>query len=437
MASSTQWRLLAAVGFCLISGNALAESPSNAELQRQIEELKQQIRVLSEKLSGQPPAAQPELSKQVETQDQQIKAQQQQIETLAKQAEETKKADWIARTKLGGYGELHYNNLDAEDSARDLEEFDFHRFVLFLSHTFNDDIRFFSELEIEHSGVEADGSPLNGEVELEQAYVEFDLLNDKASAKAGLFLIPIGILNETHEPPTFYGVERNDVENVIIPATWWAGGAGYTHRLGEGLQWDVALHEGLRTPVTGGSAFRIRDGRQKTSFARAEDLALTNRIKYTAIPGVELGASVQLQKDASQIRNDSLEQGVLYEAHVDLKRGAFGLRTLYAKWDLDIDEDLALAALVPQDQIDRAKSQKGWYLEPSYRLNPEWGVYARYEDIEAARSSDNFNQWEAGFNYWPHPSVVLKMDYRSRTHELDADEGRDFDGFDLGVGYQF
>ena len=117
---------------------------------------------------------------------------------------------------LGGYGEVHYNNLDADDSDRDLEEVDLHRFVVFIGKEFNDDLRFVSEFEIEHGGVEADGDPLGGEVEVEQAILNM-MLTDNAQVRGGVFLVPTGILNETHEPPTFYGVERNDVENVIIP----------------------------------------------------------------------------------------------------------------------------------------------------------------------------------------------------------------------------
>ena len=85
-------------------------------------------------------------------------------------------------------------------------------------------MRFFSEFELEHSLVKdtQEGEEAPGEVELEQAFIEYDF-DQRNTARAGVFLLPIGILNETHEPPTFYGVERNTVENVIIPTTWWAG----------------------------------------------------------------------------------------------------------------------------------------------------------------------------------------------------------------------
>ena len=98
-------------------------------------------------------------------------------------------------------------------------QIDFHRWVLFLNHRFNDSITLYSELELEHS-LSGDGK--NGEVELEQAYLDF-AFGKGLHAKAGLFLLPVGILNETHEPNTFFGVERNPIEKEMIPTTWWEG----------------------------------------------------------------------------------------------------------------------------------------------------------------------------------------------------------------------
>jgi len=147
------------------------------------------------------------------------------------------------RTHVGGYGEMHYNNWDTGK-----QELDFHRFVLFFGHNFSDRVRFASELELEHALA---GEGKKGEIELEQAYVEFDL-NADHRARAGLFLLPVGLLNDTHEPPTFYGVERNPIEKDIIPATWWAGGAALSGSLGGGFGYDLAIHEGLATSAAKG-----------------------------------------------------------------------------------------------------------------------------------------------------------------------------------------
>ena len=326
-----------------------------------------------------------------------------------------------SKTSIGAYGELHYNNVSADSG--DTEEIDFHRFVLFFGHEFNDKFRFFSEFELEHS-LAGDGKP--GEVELEQAYVEY-ALSDDTYARTGLFLVPVGILNETHEPPTFYGVERNDVESIIIPTTWWEAGAGVRGNFGNGLSWDAAVHSGLAMPTEGGSAFRVRSGRQKVAEAIASDMAATVRLRYTGIAGLDLSASYQYQSDPSQVAGDGLDSGHLFTAHAIYQRERFGLRALYGQWNFD-------GAAVEAADADK---QSGWYIEPNFRINKKWGVYARYEDLDAARQQDQFTQTEVGFNFWPTDSVVLKMDFRSREFDLPALGDSDFDAIDLGFGYNF
>ncbi len=324
-------------------------------------------------------------------------------------------AGWAENTQIGGYGELHYNNLDSGN------EIDFHRFVLFFGHQFTDRLRMFSELELEHA---ESGDGKNGEVELEQAYVEYDLTSNH-HAKAGLFLLPVGILNETHEPPTFYGVERNPIEKNIIPTTWWAGGAGLRGEIAPGWSYDVAVHEGLKTSA--GSNYAVRKGRQKTSEADANDLASTGRIKWTGIAGVELAASIQYQQDMTQGTDPNAGDAWLYEAHADIRRGPFGLRALYAQWDLDGSGPKAVGA----------DEQSGFYVEPSYRITPRWGVFGRYNqwDNQAGSNGNNTEkkQYNAGVNFWPHPDVVLKADLQMQDNEGSKNDN----GYNLGVGYQF
>ena len=338
--------------------------------------------------------------------------------------------DKASATSFGGYGEFHYNNLDADDSSQDLKEADFHRFVAFIGHDFTDSIRFFAEVELEHSvAKDTDDGSSDGEVELEQAFIEIDL-SDNYYTRSGLFLVPVGILNITHEPDTFFGVERNDVENVIIPGTWWEGGASLGARYGNGLAWDVAVHTGLAVPTTGGNAFRIRSGRQKASKASAENLAYTAQLRYTGVPGLELAGTFQYQDDMSQISGDGLDEGQLISLHAVYSHGPFALRALWAGWDLDGDAV----------QAADADEQSGWYVEPNYRFDVArhaFGIYTRYEDVEAARDRDNFSQWELGLNYWPTDGVVFKFDLRDREHDRATEGGRDFTGFDLGVGYSF
>lgn len=407
--------LAAAIG--VLSGNAFATEPPSAEemwriiqaQQKQIEELKGQLTKTDQKVE-----ATGEALEQVST-------------VSASSGPGSAGASWAERTQIGGYGEMHYNNLEGSGGASDKDELDLHRLVLFFGHQFNDNVRFFSELEVEHAGVDdkdaENPNGLKGEVEIEQAYVEFDL-NDQHRAKAGVFLLPIGIINETHEPNTFYGVERNPVENKIIPATWWAGGAAVGGEIGNGFSYDLALHEGLNTDSA--VSYKPRDGRQKTSEAGAKDLAYTARLKWTGMPGVEVGGSFQHQTDITQSNDPTAGSANLYELHTVLNKGPLGLRALYAMWDLNGSGPASIGA----------DEQFGWYIEPSYKLNEKWGVFARYNlwDNRAGDPTDSEEkQIDVGVNFWPHPDVVLKADYQTQ----DNDSGRDQDGFNLGVGYQF
>jgi len=325
------------------------------------------------------------------------------------------------KTTIGGYGELHYNNLNDQHGSDDVDKVDFHRFVLFFGHEFTDNLRFFSELELEHSIASKSDS---GEIELEQAYIQYDI-NDQHSVTGGLFLTPVGIINETHEPPTFYGTERNPIEKNIIPATWWEAGVMFSGEIAEGFSYDVAATSGLNT--TSGSDYKVRSGRQKVSKADAEDFAYTGRLKWTGIPGLELAATVQYQEDITQSNESTAGSATLFETHAVFQRGNFGLRALYATWDLDGSGPKSIGA----------DEQTGWYVEPSYQINENFGVFARYNewDNAAGSSSDTeYQQIDLGVNWWPHKDVVVKLDYQNQ----DAPKGKtELDGINVGLGYQF
>src|SRR5687767_11800980 len=130
---------------------------------------------------------------------------------------------------VSGYMDFHFNKADGEAGV-----LDFHRFVILLNHSFSPRLRFVGELELEHAFVE--GLEESGELELEQAYMDF-LLSRRVNLRAGMLLMPIGIINERHEPPVFNGVERPFVDTVIVPSTWFDVGAGVHGEFGRGLRY--------------------------------------------------------------------------------------------------------------------------------------------------------------------------------------------------------
>jgi len=388
------------------------DMPDREEMWKIIQQQQQQIEELRGKIE--------KTVQKVEATDKKVEATGTAVEEIAASGG-TGGASWADKTSLGGYGELHYN-------GGDQAEVDLHRFVVFINHEFNNRVRFFSEFEIEHAVA---GESQNGEVEIEQAYIEFDVA-DHHALTAGLQLVPIGIMNETHEPPTFYGVERNSVETNIIPTTWWEAGVGAHGELGGGFGYKAFLHSGLSVPTTGGNAFRVRNGRQKVSQADAEKGAVTGQLTWSGMPGIKLGVTAHYQDDLTQ--GVSPTSATLFEAHADTEfsagPGKIGFRALAARWDLDS----AAAEAIGRDV------QEGWYVEPSYKF-PVWygdlGFFARYAewDNSAGNSADSqFSQTQIGLNYWPVPDVVLKLDYQFDDAPTGSNED---DRLNLGIGYQF
>jgi hypothetical protein len=335
-------------------------------------------------------------------------------------------SSWTERTQIGGYGEMHYNNLDNQNGNGgdgDKDQLDFHRFVFYVNHQFSDKTRLFSEVELEHSFLDGDS---DGELELEQAYIEHDL-TDSTRMKAGLFLIPVGILNQTHEPDTFYGVERNNVEKNIIPTTWWEGGLAIGGEIAPGLNYETTFTSGLKLDADEGQ-WKIRDGRQKVSNADASDPAYTANLRYTGIAGLEVGATVQYQQDLYQGNYGQDVDALLYEAHLAYRKGPFGLRALAASWDIDD---------AINDVRAGADTQEGWYVEPSWLLTRKLGAFARYSewDNQAGGGGDSeYSEWNLGFNYWLEERVVLKLDYQFQDAPANQKE---LEGLNVGVGFSF
>jgi len=412
-----------------------AEPPSMEEMWQMIQQQQTVIEALQTQLESS--------EKKIAATEKKVEQTSEEVEAAAEAFETAQTSgggsSWADRTSVGGYGELHYNNLsdnnDTVGGDNSLDRVDFHRFVLYFGHEFNDGIRFFSELELEHA-VSGDGE--DGEVELEQAWIEMDI-NDNHRFRAGLDILPIGIINVTHEPNTFYGVERNSVEKEIIPTTWWEAGLGLNGELAPGWNYDIVAHGGLISPTIGSSTLRPRSGRSKVSEADDQDIAFTGRLRYTGMPGLEVGLSGQYQSDMTGTADTFDVDATLFEGHIDYKHASgFGLRALYARWDIDAPTGITFT----QDNLD------GWYVEPAYRFNApgfipgEIGVFTRYAKWDARGQGTvpdgtyvQYESWNVGTNWWPHPNVAFKFDYQNESGDDRAKVISD--GFNLGLGYQF
>ena len=340
---------------------------------------------------------------------------------------------------ISGYMDFHINDAQHADAV-----LDFHRFVLLVSHRFSDRVHFVSEIELEHAVVSPE---TGGELELEQAYVDFRIARP-FNLRAGMVLAPVGIINERHEPPVFHGVERPLVETVIIPTTWFGAGAGIHGELRGGFRYRAYAMETLDASRFSADE-GLRDGRQKGAESNARHVAGTGRVEYVGTPGLTLGASVW--RGRTGFATPRVDSGLtLAEVDGRYRVGEAGIRGLYAHAFLDGAG--ALNGAVQRTtgiNPNLAREMRGFYLEGSWFVVPrpaprEVAVFVRYENLDTQfRMAPGYEPlpafdraaWIAGVTYFPDPDVAVKVDYtlvRSRSAVVDAPNS-----FNVGLGWWF
>jgi hypothetical protein len=373
--------------------------------------------------------------------EQKIEVLQREIDQLKTQIGETRDgragATRASNTVIGGYGEVIYNNFrDSERSDRA----DLRRFVLFFGHRFNERLRFNSELEIEHAFLEGGEG---GEVAMEQAYLEY-ALSARTNVRAGLMLVPLGILNETHEPPTFFGVERNQVESVIIPSTWRELGVALQGEATPGLEYNVGLATSLDAGKFEEPEKGLREMRTAGSEAAANDVGLFAALNYRGLPGVLVGGGVFTGNTGQDGASNAALSGVdgrvtLWDLHAKYAARGWDLQALYARGTLGDADAISVAT-----GQAAPKSLQGWYVQAAYHLwkrgDMDLAPFVRFERYNTQRSvADGFSAdplndervSTVGMNFYVHPQVVLKADFQN----FRADDTKD--AFNLGVGFMF
>jgi hypothetical protein len=349
-------------------------------------------------------------------------------------------------TNITGYGEAAYSKFRQSDATADLQ-----RFVFGFNHRFDERLTFHSEIEVEHAVVSSEDA---GEAEIEQAWLNYKV-SDAANVKGGLFLIPLGILNESHEPPTYYGVMRNQVETRIIPTTWRELGAGIHGVVGEGLRYDIGITTNfdsgkLDDPTTG-----IRSGHQEGQLANARNLAAYGALNYRR-PGLLVGGGVFTGNTGQNGVSNPALQGVaarltLWDVHSQYRVAGLDLQALYAAGSLGDSDKLngaILASATANGTTPFAvpKTFKGGYVQAAYHVykrgNFDVAPFVRYERIDVKQQEDPANGQlqdpnnierikTFGINFWVHPQVVLKADIQRYATDRSQDR------FDLGLGYMF
>jgi hypothetical protein len=345
-------------------------------------------------------------------------------------------------TVIGGYGEINYNR--PKNSAKDTQA-DLRRAVIGIQHRFDERTKVVTELEVEHAVSSAEDV---GEVALEQAYVEHQFTPTWAG-RAGLFLVPLGLLNENHEPTAYYGVERNFVETAIIPSTWREGGLQAVGTFDNGLTVQGGVSTGFNIGAWTSSADSegqqspLGSIHQELSQANARDLSVFGAVNWRGVPGLLVGGGL-FTGGASQGQT-SKSRATLWDVHARWTPGRWDLAAVYARGN--ITGTAALNLQRTGDPILIPRSFDGGYVQAAYKLWEAHGYalkpFVRWERFNTARSFADLGPGvtpdalpyervlTAGANFDIGSGVVLKADYQKFK------QNKDLDRFDLGLGWSF
>lgn len=329
---------------------------------------------------------------------------------------------------IGGYGEIHSNHPENGNGKVDV-----HRLVTLFGYKFNDKVQFISEIEFEHVK----------EVYVEQAFMSYSI-TDNLNLRAGLMLIPMGIVNEYHEPTTFNGVERPGMDKSIVPSTWREIGFGINGRLDNAsIKYQAYIFNGFSSNGLGGSN-GLRSGRQKGAEAMFNESNLSTRIDYYGIGNLKVGFSGYFGNTNVDVDSDAPKVGISmvgFDARYTNNR--FGARGQYITASISDTEDYNTYY-----ESNLGSKLAGYYVEASYNLletskTEKLDLFARYSNYDThasvagslvANHAYDRNVLTTGLTWHVADGAAFKMDYQILGNESSDDTSS---VLNFGVGVWF
>ncbi|MDD5303646.1 MAG: porin [Elusimicrobia bacterium] len=366
-----------------------------------------------------------------------------------------------SKVSLGGYGEFTVTAPSKRKQNGDpsglKKQADLRRVVVYVGYKFNDRFLFNSEIEFEHAG-SGEGGEVRGEVAVEQAYLDYKA-HENIGVRAGLVIVPLGLVNEVHEPTAFHGVNRPSVEQWIIPSTWRENGAGVFGDIGP-VSYRSYVMAGLHgkntaDPKTDGftGLKAIRGGRTEGTNTSIEDLAWASRVDVSPVQGVKAGAGLYI----GQADQGDLTASVpltLWETHATAEYRGASLKALYAAGSIGNADSLSLAqgaaagpaadaatvgsrffggyAEAAYDVMTLVRNTKGQALSPFFRYE-RYDTQAKTPGAFAKDRANSRVEYTLGATYKPIPQVAVKLDQQWKLNQARTGVNQ----WNLGLAYIF
>ena len=323
---------------------------------------------------------------------------------------------------IGGYGELHWNRELDKDGETTKNLMDFHRFIIYYGYNWTEEWSFKSEVELEHNFVQ-DG---DGELELEQAYVNYH--TDKWGFQGGVILPTVGLLNEYHEPPLFFSVERPDYSKYIIPTTWFGNGFAIYGNISD-FNLRLAILEDLEGEGISTSGIRGARGKgyKTTGYSLVKNLSAV----YTGINGLRLGGSLTLNDAPINDEPDTSISVQMFEVNAK-----YNANNIYAVFEYGQN------SFEGNNFTSPLKTSSGYYLDLGYNIGSMVNCnklipWLRVSNVSTDVDTDSkiTDYMRLGLTWWPIDNIAFKMDYGTKTKKSDSDNPTT--QINLGIGYNF
>lgn len=342
---------------------------------------------------------------------------------------------------VGGYGEITYNRPTGQNAELDVQ-----RLVLLFGYKFDERTQFVTEVEFEHVK----------EVYVEQAFLQYSL-NDNVNLRAGLMLVPMGIVNEYHEPTTFNGVERPSMDGAIVPTTWREIGVGVSGKSNEiSLRYQAYIFNGFQSTLSDGNgnitsgkiggSKGLRGGRQKGAKSNFNNINFAGKLDYYGFPGLRLGLSGYFGRTQSNVDVEDVDGA-------DVGITMVGLDARYAKKRFTARGQFVHGSLSDTEAYNTATGKdlgsalQGYYLEAAYNLlsqekQQQLFGFVRYEDYNTHASTEgnlaknnayDRQEWTLGLSYKIAPGAVVKADYQFKNNAANIDTKQ----LNFGIGVWF
>jgi hypothetical protein len=396
----------------------------------------------------------------------------------------------VAGLSIGAYGEVKFGGMQNPAAGGAWQNgFDTARMVLLPTYAITDNIIFNAEIEFEHAGSGFDNDDkLHGTAEIEQLWIDFKIIDQFNWRAPGIDLVPIGYINQHHEPTQFYSVNRPELYNGLIPSTWKVPGTSVYGTITDGLKYQVMLSTSnedfgdsfdARTaaktvPLPGTPYAAGIDGINALGFSNpplgdfqqlSDVMAVSGRLDFTPAFAPGFAGSISAYYSPNVVPRGAHDDFGNYlgrssmnvfdaEFRYRVPDTGLELRGEYVR--VGFGNPAALRANNDTDPTDNVgRSMWGYSGEVAYHvpmgtiLNSEWEAVPFYRytyenlqtggfagtDVNAPTGQGQVQYHTAGVAIFPSPKVVLKATYQRVIDKSLA--GALSDSFLGGVGFFF